>query len=246
MIQPKYPIASIALLFAFASASTLAGSLKDKPPEGVKLAGTEWQLDPYHSDDANAVIDRASRKVSTTPRAGGGVFGDDEDDPMSRRNRGDTTTGGRFPSEPRTSTRWPDSGRNPIDIDPTGAGGGVTMQFGTQRGSLFFESLRTNPEKVSFSEGNQSVTVTEDGLNTECEAGKKEPFSDSYGDGERSCGWNGRAFVVETKRGRQFNRTDRYELSKDGRTLRYTTTASEEGMGRVTIDRKYQIPVPKR
>ncbi len=41
-------------------------------------------------------------------------------------------------------------------------------------------------------------------------------------------------WVVETKRGRQFSRTDRYEISKDGRTLRYTTYANEDGMGRVT------------
>jgi hypothetical protein len=250
-------IASIALLLGFATASTLAAGLKDKPPEGLKLAGTEWQLDPYNSDDPNEAIDRAARKAqqaSVEPRGStGGVFGGDDPlgrhgsrDPMGGHYPGDPIGGSRgFPSD--SGSHWPSGdGRNSADIDPTGAGGTVTMQMGGRvGGSIFLESLRRNPEKLTFSEGNQSVTVTEDSLVTECEAGSKEPFSDSFSDGVRSCGWGGRAWVVETKRGKQFSRTDRYELSKDGRTLRYTTTASDEGIGRVTIERRYQLPIHK-
>jgi hypothetical protein len=242
----KPGIARMALLLAFVSASTLilAAGLKDKPPEGLKLAGTEWQLDPYNSDDGGEAIDRAARKAaepSSSRAEGGGIFG--RDDPIGRREPGDTPTNGQFPTD--RNTGWPSrGGRSSTEIDPTGGGGSVTMQFGGRRGSIFLEKLRTNPEKLSF-EGNQSLTVTADGIETECEVGAKSPFSDSYGDGERTCGWNGRAWVVETKRGREFSRTDRYELSKDGRTLRYTTSASEEGFGRVTIARRYQIPVPK-
>lgn len=239
-------ITSIALLLGF-STLALAAGLKDKPPEGLKLAGTEWQLDPYHSDDPSEAIDRAARKAqqenSGRRAEAGDIFGGD--DPLGRHRRpGDPIDSDRFPSDGNSRSPWPD--RNSADIDPTGGGGTVTMQLGGRRGgSIFLESLRSNPEKLTFSEGNQYMTVTEDGITTECEAGKKEPFSDSYGDGERTCGWNGRAWVVETKRGRQFSRTDRYELSKDGRTLRYNTTASEEGMGRVTIDRRYQLPIHK-
>jgi hypothetical protein len=245
MTFAKPRIASIVLLLGFATVATLAlAGLKDKPPEGLKLAGTEWQLDPYNSDDPGEAIDRAARKAqqpSGERRTGGDIFGGD--DPIGGRNPADPSNSGRFPSDSRS--RWPDRGTNPTDIDPTGGGGTVTMQWGGRRGSIFFESLRSNPEKLTFSEGSQNLTVTADGLETECEAGVKTPFSDSYGDGERTCGWNGRAWVVETKRGRQFSRTDRYELSKDGRTLRYSTSASEEGMGRVTIDRRYQIPIKK-
>lgn len=251
MIHTTSRIASIALLLAFASLSTSAAGLKNKPPESVKLDGTEWQLDPYNSDDPGEAIDRASRKVEqrsaeprgSEPRTSGGIFG--RDDPIGRRGGADDPIGGRgFPSD--SGSRWPSGrDRNSGDIDPTGGGGNVTMTWGGRRGSIFLESLRSNPEKLTFSEGNQSVTVTADGLETECEPGAKEPFSDSFGDGERTCGWNGRVWVVETKRGRQFSRTDRYELSKDGRTLRYTTYANEDGMGRVTIERRYQIPVKK-
>jgi hypothetical protein len=254
---------ALALLALTASASTLvvAASLKDKPPEGLKLAGTQWQLDPYHSDDASNAIDRAARKASAPKSASrpGGVFGGD--DPFGRH--GSDPTGGTFPTDRSRPTdrngstdrsrsadrttqgRWPDDGRNSTDIDPTGANQAMTMQWGTQRGSVMFEALRKNPDSLSFDEGTQSMTVSEDGLDTQCVAGKKEPFSDSYGDGERSCGWSGRAWVIETRRGRQFSRTDRYELSKDGRTLRYTTSATEDGMGRVTIERRYQIPIAR-
>jgi hypothetical protein len=256
MIHLRSDFTRLALLVALVSASALvaplalAAGLKDKAPEGLKLDGTEWQLDPYNSDDASEAVDRAARKMQQQKQqsggreVGGGIFGGD--DPLGgRHGPGDSNRSGRFPSDRDTSSRWPPDGRGSTDIDPTGGGGAVTMQWGTARGSIFFESLRTNPAKLGFSEGKQYVTVTADGLETECEPGAKAPFSDSYGDGERTCGWNGRAWVVETKRGRQFSRTDRYELSKDGRTLRYTTSASEEGIGRVTISRKYQIPIAK-
>jgi hypothetical protein len=237
-------LASAVLLIAFASTTALAAGLKDKPPEGVKLAGTQWQLDPYHSDDASEAIDRAGRKAEPSmPRStNGGIFGGE--DSAGARFPGDPNRG--FPPDRDRTGRWPpkDTDRTGAEIDPTGGGGSVAMQWGGRRGSIFFEALRSNPEKLTFSEGNQSVTVSADGVDTECEAGVKAPFSDSYGDGERSCGWNGRAWVIETKRGRQFSRTDRYELSKDGKTLRYTTAASEEGIGRVRIERRYQVPVP--
>ena len=61
-------------------------SLKDKPPEGLKLDGTEWQLDPYNSDDGGEAIDRAARKAaepSSSRAEGGGIFG--RDDPIGRR-----------------------------------------------------------------------------------------------------------------------------------------------------------------
>ncbi|MEJ0038206.1 MAG: hypothetical protein WDO68_19355 [Gammaproteobacteria bacterium] len=251
MIHARPRIAPIALLLACAGVPTLASAagLKDKPPEGVTLAGTQWQLDPYNSDDAGKALDRASqeaqRPTDSGRRGGGDIFGGD--DPLGRHGAGNDPTGSRFPSDRgSTASRWPpDGGRNSNDIDPTGGNQSMTMQWGTRRGSIFMESLRTNPEKVSFAEGKRNVTVTADGLDTECESGVKAPFSDSYGDGERNCGWNGRAWVVETTRGRQFSRTDRYEISKDGRTLRWTTSASEEGMRRVTIARRYQIPIAR-
>src|SRR5512147_1795665 len=73
-------VTHLALVLTLASATTIAAGLKDKPPEGVKLAGTEWQLDPYHSDDGGEALDRAARKAAQPdmPRTtSGGIFGDD-------------------------------------------------------------------------------------------------------------------------------------------------------------------------
>ena len=242
----KHRITRISVAVALAGVSTVAlAGLKDKPPEGVTLAGIEWQLDPYNSDDPGKAIDRAGREAQQPTVSNRPVFGDD--DPLGRHRApgtdpidGSRRTGG--PLNPRnTGGAWPPGG-NSSDVDPIG-NQSMSVQWGnTSRGSIFFEALRKNPEKLAFNEGKHSVTVTEDGLETECEAGVKAPFSDSYGDGQRNCGWNGRAWVVETTRAHSFNRTDRYELSKNGRTLTYTTTAKEDGVGRVTITRKYQFP----
>jgi hypothetical protein len=248
MIHPTHRFVSAAILIALAGASTVAfAGLKDKPPAGVTLSGIEWQLDPYNSDDASAAVDRAGREarptVSNRP-----VFGDDG--PFGRSSPGNDPIGGSRGGNPIDRTgpnggRGRDRDREASDNDPFG-NQSINIQIGGGgRGSIFFESLRKNPARVSFHEGERSVTVVEDGLETECEAGKKEPFSDSFSDGERSCGWSGRAWVVETTRAKKFHRTDRYEISKDGKTLRYTTNANEDGVGRVTIERRYQIPPAK-
>jgi hypothetical protein len=246
MIHATHRIVPAAMLIALAGASSLAlAGLKDKPPEGLTLAGIEWQLDPYNSDDPAKVIDRAAREAQRPTVSNRPVFGDD--DPFGRGGA-DPVGGGRRVGGPldRGSTNggW-GRGGNTSDSDPFDQT--ITMQIGGGgHGSIFFESLRKNPQKVSFQQGARTVTVSEDGIETECEAGTKEPFADSYSDGERSCGWSGRAWVIETTRAKKrFHRTDRYELSKDGKTLRYTTTANEDGVGRVTIERRYQIPPAK-
>jgi hypothetical protein len=254
MFPARHRAALISVLIALASASPVALSgLKKKPPEGVTLAGTQWQLDRYNSDDPTEALDRAGRQQQPDPTearrsAGGDVFGGDP--PIGRglpRRGGDPVGGGYGLPSARDRGGWHTSpGGDPTDIDPTGSRESITLQLGGVRRSIFFEALRKNPDTLTFAEGQQYVTVTADGLETECEAGVKAPFSDSYGDGQRSCGWNGRAWVIETTRGRDFNRTDRYELSKDGKTLKYTTTATGDGMGRVTITRRYQVPPATR
>ncbi len=64
-------------------------------------------------------------------------------------------------------------------------------------------------------------------------------ISDSSGSGTRRCGWSGPAWVVETQRGNDFERTDRYEPAHDGKTLTYTTTVSSQRMGSIKIVRVY-------
>ncbi len=90
----------------------------------------------------------------------------------------------------------------------------------------------------------RALKATSGEANTECAAGVKVAISDANGDAERNCGWDGRAWVVETARGKNFTRTDRYELSKDGKTLTYVTTASGSRMPKIKISRTYTLAPP--
>jgi hypothetical protein len=251
--------------------SAAAASLKDKPAKGVTLAGTEWRIDPYRSDDPEEVIDKAQKQKEQEDnerisRRGGGADRDGGGGPWGggENNHGTWGGGGDFPGRrsdlpngggtSRPNLPGDDGGgygrrtdRTSTDIDPTGSSQSATIQFGRMGGirNEFVGQLAKNPDTLSFREVNDHVAVSEEKLETECAAGKKVPISDSFGDGERNCGWDGRAWVVETTRGKHFSRTDRYELSKDGKTLNYVTTASGPGMPKVKIYRVYTIAPAK-
>ena len=64
MPSRKVSVAAKCLMAVGASVlSTLAmASLKEKPPKDVTLNGL-WQLDPYRSDDPNAVLDQARSEM---------------------------------------------------------------------------------------------------------------------------------------------------------------------------------------
>lgn len=254
------------LLLASALALTAlapAASLKDKPPNGVALSGTRWLIDPYKSDDPDAAIERAekaerdfqnNRNQEVMDR---GVPGDEG--PLGR-GYGNSTWGQGLPPTGNGRRNLPPEGtpgnrdggwsrtsdRTSTDIDPTGQSGSVTI--GTRGGmghSEFLGQLTRNPETLTFLAMNQHLTVSEDKLETDCLAGGKEPVSDSYGDGERRCGWDGRAWVIETKRGRNFTRVDRFEVSRDGKTLNYTTKANGFRVPSVKISRVYTLAPPQ-
>jgi hypothetical protein len=209
----------ISQLLLLTSALSLAGvagaALKDQPPAGLSLSGTEWQLDSRRSDDAGMEIERAEREAQSPLDT---AFPDPDERPGGwSRDRGNTST----------------------SVDPWRGTQSATILFGSRGQNLFLEHLKKNPEELTFVLAEQHVRVTADGLETECAAGAKTPISDSYGDGERSCGWNGRALVIETKRGTYFSRTDRYEMSRDGKTLKFVTTARGKAMPTVRISRTY-------
>jgi hypothetical protein len=247
--RTSHPAAQVLLLAsALCLAGVAAAGLKDKPPEGLKLSGTEWQIDPYHSDDPVAAIDNAERALQERKQR-------EREDAMGRRMPGPAgvdsagrclpdPAGNCLPDAPGRNGGWDRSpGRPSTNVDPWGTG---TQSGGIQYGSLggrnqFMDQLNRNPQELAFRQVEEHVTITEDGIDTDCTAGEKNPVADSFGDGERRCGWSGRAWVVETKRGKGFTRTDRYELSKNGQTLRYETTASGSGLPNVTITRMYEV-----
>jgi len=234
----SHPYSNLALLALLSTCAGVAcAALKDSPPDGVALSGTEWKIDPSRSQDPTTAIERAERDAQdradrqasrqTTRGSRGGVF-DDPNDPWGDHSRpGGWTTG----NGPTTTT-----------IDPTGGLGGIQIGTGGggRRGNEFMDQLEKSPKELAIVIRDKHITVLEDLIETDCEAGEKTPVADSYGDGERSCGWNGRTLVIETKRGKNhFTRTDRYELSKDGKTLSYVTSASGRGMPDIRISRTY-------
>jgi hypothetical protein len=221
-------------------------------------------IDKASKDDEAAEI---AKRASGRDR---GVFDDgrtSDDGPlgggMGRRND-DGSWGGTGGYRDRTGRRidpndpmpmpdssggatWGRSGRSSTDIDPTGQSSSATIAYGGGPGGIrneFVTQLTSNPDTLSFLQVNDHLKITADKLETDCAAGSKEPISDSFGDGERRCGWEGRAFVVETKRGRIFTRTDRYELSKDGKSLSYSTIATGRNMPKIRISRTYRVAPP--
>src|SRR5690349_11457760 len=65
-------------------ATVAMASLKEKPPKGVELAGV-WRLDPYRSDDPDAVLAQARAEAEKSGGDSGGGM---------RRGRGGYGGGG--------------------------------------------------------------------------------------------------------------------------------------------------------
>lgn len=258
----------ILLASALGLATTAAAALKDKPPKGVSLHNTGWLIDPNRSDDPDKEIEEAlrierqQRDNSLEDVMDRGVPGDDG--PLGRGYGTDGTWSGGFPTGDRRRDDLPygrggrydrrggwdnRTDRSSTDMDPLGTSGSISIGTRGSGGVIrneFIGQLTRNPERLSFLETHQRLTVAEDRLETDCAAGSKEPMSDSYGDGERRCGWDGRAWVIETTRGKKhFTRTDRFEVSKDGKTLNYVTLASGNGMPRIRIERVYTLAPPQ-
>jgi hypothetical protein len=219
-------------------ASVAMASLKEKPPKGVELAGV-WKLDPYRSDDPDAVLAQARAEAEKSGGDSGGGM---------RRGRGGYGGGGGG---------FPGGGGG----FPGGGGGGWGRGGGHHRGggsssssddssgststdhtaprSQLLKDLAANPATLDFSNTEHTLKISAEQNSVECAAGVKVAVSDSAGAAERNCGWDGRAWVIETERGKTLKRTDRYELSKDGKTLTYVTTASGQRIPKIKITRTY-------
>jgi len=225
-IAAKWLLAGCASLVA----TVATASLKENPPKGVALTGV-WKLDPYRSDDPDAVLAqaRADAEKSRSDSGGGGM----------RRGRGGYGGGGGFPGGGGGYGR---GGGHHRSSDSSGSSDDSTANSGTDhvspRGQLM-KDLAANPATLDFSTTEHTLKVSAEQNSVECAAGVKVAISDSAGAAERNCGWDGRAWVIETERGKTLKRTDRYEISKDGKTLTYVTTASGDRVPKIKITRTY-------
>lgn len=234
----------IVLASALAAASAQA-ALKEQPPDGVKLTGT-WQLDPHRSDDPAQAIEKAEkaeiasrrRQIEERNRGTDRTWGDESDGPWNGRLPGDQH--GRTDPIPTPRDRG-------VTIDPPG---GTSIVLGTARrrtaSDEFLLQLDPNPQTLTIQDSGSRIVVWEDKLDTDCRAGEIAPIADAFGDGERQCGWRGRAWIIETRRTDRFKRTDRFELSKDGQQLAYTSTATGSGIPSIKVSRLYRLVSPAR
>jgi hypothetical protein len=239
--------AFLVLASTLALGTTQAAGFKEQPPEGVRLSGT-WTIDPRRSDDPVKAIERAEKAEMAKQRQ------------LEDRNRGtsdspwgrdDGRVGGMPSDRDGRSDPFPDrSGPFPggrdrgVDIDPTGREASVVLGGTGRRRTAtdeFLLALDPNPQTLTILDSQRRVLVSEDKLETDCTAGEAQPIADAFGDGERQCGWRGRAWVIETTRIERFKRTDRFELSGDGRVIVYTSTVSGKRIPTIKVSRTYTL-----
>jgi hypothetical protein len=206
-------------------ASGVAGAYKDAPPKGLVLDGT-WVLDPARSDDAQAVMQKTQDDMRSQreQRAAG------RDRGMGGGEGGWGRGGGGRRGHHQDDAGGEDSDNN----RPNKA----TKQRGA--GALIAD-LAANPDHLTITTAERTLTVTAAGHELDCEPGEPIAIEDGAGSAERRCGWQGRAWVLETKRARNGSRTDRYELSRDGRTLTYTTDLSIPRWAKIHLQRVYTL-----
>jgi hypothetical protein len=224
----------VVLASCLAVAATHAAALKDKAPEGVKLSGS-WKLDPYNSDDPVEQLKKAEKAEMAKRRREIEDRTRDRDmyEPWDPTNRD------------RAGTRRHDPFPNTGDDGVTIGRGGIDMSWGKTRtrsaSDEFLLALDPNPATLTIMDWGNRVSVSEDKLETDCYAGEVHPIADAFGDGDRQCGWRGRAWIIETNRVERFKRTDKFELSEDGKTLKYTSTAAGSKIPTIKVSRTYTL-----
>jgi hypothetical protein len=223
----------VVLAGCLAVASTHAASLKDKPPQGVKLSGA-WKLDPYNSDDPVEQLKKAEKAEMAKRQREIEDRNRDMYEPPWDPNR--DRDGNRRHQDP-----FPDRRDDGVTIER----GGIDMSWGKTRtrsaSDEFLLALDPNPATLTIMDWGNRVSVSEDKLETDCFAGEVHPIADAFGDGDRRCGWRGRAWVIETNRVERFKRTDRFELSEDGKVLKYTSVAAGAKIPSIKVSRTYTL-----
>ena len=236
------------LPFAFAVAClgcgvALAG-FQDSAPQGLSLAGS-WRLDAANSDDPNAVLQKA--RASIEKRRGSHTDGDSDGGigrgggmgSGGRSGRGGGMGGGhgRRGGGDGQGSGDGQRGANGEGTDPQDAA--ATGREANRSADGALADLATLAPALAIAQSEDKLKIASGESSLECEAGPKYTIGDSAGDGERQCGWKGRAWIVETRRLRGGKRVDSYELSRDGKTLTYTTVMTGGQLPKIKIKRVY-------
>lgn len=221
-------VTAIALLGMFTSNAADA-RLQSATPKGVDLRG-HWTLDAARSDDAQAVRETV-RKALERERA----F-------MRGSMRASERDSRRAPPISR-----PDGG---LESEGPGAVGEKQADESDERARNVSRWLRENegflasfgnPVAVDFEQSSASFRIRAGENDTTCTPGETVAVTDRRGTTERSCGWEGRAFVLRFKpkeRGAQ-RREDRYELDAATQRLVWTTSWTKGDLPDLRLRREY-------
>ncbi len=220
--------------------TTAIAGLKDTPPKNFDVVSTgTWQIDSARSDEPKAILDKAREKMAASRGSSG------------RPNRGDMggdgggggTWGGGMGGGRRGGGGGGGGGHRGQSGGPSqGASSADGRVGGANAAGQLFDDLAHNPATLTVELADERVKVLSDEHSSTCRAGVVSAFSDSLGSGERHCGWSGSAWVVETTRGNDYTRTDRYEPARDGKTLTYVSTVSGARLPAIRISRTYVRP----
>jgi hypothetical protein len=245
------------------AAAWLAGCatsrLNANAPKGVDLTG-EWQLNTNLSDDPSKVQDEQRGQSRGMHRHGGGPGGGGGGGglppfgvPGHGWGGGDDFTGAT--ADGGVVPRWqvggpgsdPGAGGGPYGSGPYGgAGGGQGGQGGYRahsRSGGGFSSLLDAPNHLTIEQGSGKLTIqskaADGGLSSdEYTPGQNSTVSFGRGTADRSVGWKGKAFIIETKAQNGPSKQDAYALDDDGRLI-VTTRLSGQRMPNIQIKRVY-------
>jgi hypothetical protein len=231
----KIRIAAAVLTFTtllIGSGDALA-HLADTPPKGVALDG-KWAIDAGKRDDAETAVNKARDNI-TSARLNGASSG-----------AGGFPGGGGHRGGMRGGMGGMGGGRH-SHRDTSSEDASAEQKSGQDdsgnRPSHSHEDILTgldkNPETIVVTKDDAALKISTESTGFESDAGGKSSIEDELGDAERTCGWDGRAWVVETNQGRAGMRSDRYEVSKCGKTLTYTTQVSGGRFRKVRLTRVY-------
>ncbi len=235
--------------------SSFAGCATDPlgaaPPKGVDLTG-EWQLNMNLSDDPQKMpADDTDHPTHMRRHGGRGGGGNGGLPPFGMPGGAGGRTGGSVPDgsdnftqpSPDARTRWqiggPGDGGGTGTAGPGGPGGG---RSGRARGNRFGHLLDA-PERMTIEqrEGKltiQSKSASGDLRTDEYASGQKSDVPFGEGTAERTAGWRGRIFVIDTKVKSGPTKEDDYALDDDGRLI-VATLMTGGHMPKVDVKRVY-------
>lgn len=207
-------VAVLALLAMPLAACSGMGGLKDAPPPAYSLSGT-WKLDPAHSTDTHAVLDRLTHARERPPAP----------EPM---DSGMSPGGGRSRGPGPSQQGMGDSTRLPPLVEPVLPD--IGLQLAELRGGEWLR-IEQKPTELMIANALGSRSFT---------PGQRSVVSVPSGVADQQSGWKGKEFRIQLHPQEGPRVVETYRLSDDGRHLLQTIDIAADGrLPAVKVNRQY-------